>query len=330
MSTTKMIAIALGAALLSGCASNAGDTRNMKSESAPIRMQSNGQSPAELTEGRHIVPIKTLHNAPYVSLDDFAQATGYHGAWLRSGSYGVGDNDPAWMFRTGESNVDAGDETVNMSAPAVKEGNALYIPVDGLTPLFGSVTVFTVESEQVAFFPKPTPEETGVSGGGLDFADANPAAAPTTAKSGESAGNAPQAIPAIADSDRDNMIAFAKKYMGVKYEFGAEAYSESKTFDCSTFVRYVYDHFGLDLPRLARQQAKKGKTVDRDQLEPGDLLFFYVPGRFKSNETVGHVGMYYGGGKMIHASPKPEDGVQITDINKEYWKDTFLYAKRMI
>lgn len=330
MSMTKIIAIALGAALLSGCASNAGDTRNTKSESAPIRIQSNGQSPAELTEGRHIVPIKTLHNAPYVSLDDFAQATGYHGAWLRGGGYGVGDNDPAWMFRTGESNVDAGDESVNMSAPAVKEGNALYIPVDGLTPLFGSVTVFTVESGQVAFFPKPTPEETGVSGGGLDFGDANPAAAPTTAKHGASAGTAPQAIPAIADSDRDNMIAFAKKYMGVKYEFGAESYSESKTFDCSTFVRYIYDHFGLDLPRLARQQAKKGKTVDRDKLEPGDLLFFYVPGRFKSNETVGHVGMYYGGGKMIHASPKPEDGVQITDINKDYWKDTFLYAKRLI
>lgn len=329
MSMRKALAIALGAALLSGCAGNgAGDTKNMKEESAPMRIQANGQSPADLTEGRHLVPIKTLQNGPYVSLDDFALATGYHGAWLRNGSYGVGDNDPAWLFRTGESDVQAGDDTVRLPGPAVREGNSLYIPVDGLKPLFGDVTVFTVESEQVSFFPKPTPEGTGVSGVALDFADAKPDAAPTTAKPGSNGD--PQAVPAIADSERDDMISFAKKYMGVKYEFGAESYSQSKTFDCSTFVRYVYDHFGLDLPRLARQQAKKGKTVDRDQLKPGDLLFFYVPGRFKSNETVGHVGIYYGGGKMIHASPKPEDGVQITDINKEYWKDTFLYAKRLI
>lgn len=328
MRTSKLLAIALGTALLSGCANgnNAGDNKDLRQYSGPVKVQSNDQSAADLTEGRHIVPIKTLQNGPYVSLEDFTKATGYNGAWLRDGSYGVGDNDPEWTFHTGESHAMLAGDRIQLSAPAIKEGSSLYVPVDALKPLFGDVTVFAVETEQVAFFPKPTPHETGAQGTDLDFSD-DPAVKPTAAKPN---GAGEGVLPAIAESERDDMIKFAKKFMGVKYEFGASAYDKSGTFDCSTFVRHVYDEYGMDLPRLARQQAKEGKHINRDQLRPGDLLFFYVPGRFKSNETVGHVGMYYGNGKMIHASPKPEDGVQLTDINKPYWKETFLYAKRLI
>ena len=314
--------------MLSGCATHPGNTARSQSNSNPVKVRSSGQSPADLTEGRHLVPIKTIRNSPYVSLDDFAQATGYRGAWLRNGSYGVGDYDPAWTFRTDENGVRTANGTVRLSGPAVKEGNSLHIPVSGLKPLFGDVTVFAIESEQVAFFPKPSPEDTGAAGTGLDFKDAEQAAAPTTAK--PKPPESTEALPAIADSDRSGMIAFAKKFMGVKYVFGAEAYAQSHAFDCSTFVQHVYEHYGMDLPRLAREQAAKGTRVDRDKLKPGDLLFFYVPGRFKSNETVGHVGIYYGGGRMIHACPKPVDGVQVSDINKPYWKTTFLYAKRLI
>ncbi len=58
-------------------------------------------------------------------------------------------------------------------------------------------------------------------------------------------------------------------------------------------------------------------------------MFFYVPGRFKTNKTVGHVGIYIGNMQMLNASPKPKNGVQITNINKPYWKTTFLRAKRI-
>jgi hypothetical protein len=54
-----------------------------------------------------------------------------------------------------------------------------------------------------------------------------------------------------------------------------------------------------------------------------------VPGRFKTDKIVGHVGIYMGNNQMIHASPKPKDGVQITNINQPYWKKTFLSAKRL-
>jgi cell wall-associated NlpC family hydrolase len=128
----------------------------------------------------------------------------------------------------------------------------------------------------------------------------------------------------------DALVAFAKKYLGIVYEFGAGPYKESGTFDCSSFTQLVFEQFNVKLPRVASQQAEMGTYVARDNLQVGDLLFFYVPGRFKSNETVGHVGIYIGDGNMIHASPEPENGVQVTPINKEYWKDTFLYAKRYL
>jgi cell wall-associated NlpC family hydrolase len=69
--------------------------------------------------------------------------------------------------------------------------------------------------------------------------------------------------------------------------------------------------------------------VSRQSLRRGDLLFFYVPGRFKSNNVVGHVGIYIGNRQMIHAGTEPKNGVQIRSIDRDYWKRTFLSAKRV-
>ncbi|MFC5529355.1 C40 family peptidase [Cohnella yongneupensis] len=327
MGTRKLLTIAALAALLSGCASNPDNTvktRDLKPYSGPVKVQSNDGSPAKLTEEDSIVPIKTIDHTDYVALEDLTKAIGYHGKWLRSGSFGVGDTDPSWLFRTGESQVKHADQNIKMPAPAVKEGNKLYVPVTGLKPLFGSVTDFAVESKRVAFFPRPTMKTRSLAGHDLAFKD-DPLSAPMKVK--PPAGG-PRALSINSNSDRDDMIDYAEKYLGIKYDFGAEPYSKSGTFDCSTFVQHVYGHFGYDMPRLARQQAKEGKQIDRDSLKKGDLLFFFVPGRFKTKETVGHVGIYYGDGKMIHSCPKPKDGVQITDINKPYWQDTFMFAKR--
>lgn len=204
-----------------------------------------------------------------------------------------------------------------MPSSAIKEGDKLYVPVSSLEKLFGDVSVFTVESNNVAFFPKPTPEDTGANGQNQDFADAEPVEPAFSAQAAAS-----------SSSTGQSMIKFAKRFMGVKYDFGAGPYNRTKRFDCSSFTRYVYDQFDIDLPRVARQQANKGKYVARNKLKVGDLLFFYVPGRFKSSKVVGHVGIYMGNGNMIHSSPKPKNGVQITPINKPYWKDTYLYSRR--
>src|SRR5690606_20476667 len=116
-------------------------------------------------------------------------------------------------------------------------------------------------------------------------------------------------------------------FLGVPYEFGAEHYSSSKTFDCSSFIRYVYERFDVDLPRLARDQARKGSTVSRSNLQAGDLIFFTVPGRFSSDKIPGHVGMYIGDGKFIHTWGDP--GVQISPLDSGYWNEQILFMRRI-
>jgi len=315
MKLSNKSTIFLALLLAAGCVRNPGDTMNLKQHSSPVKMRTE-QSPATLEEGRHIVPVRKLQNAGYVSLRAIGQATGYRAEWLPDGTFGMGDNDPAWIFRTGESVVSIAGKPSRMPAPALKEGNELFVSATSLQQLIGDVTVFHIQEDEVAFFPKPSPRETGVSGKSADFAEelpANPRMNTASGNEGESS---------------SALLAFAKKFMGVRYVFGTGSYEQSKAFDCSSFTQYVFDHFGVNLPRVAKAQAEQGTFVSRDKLKAGDLMFFYVPGRFKSNETVGHVGIYLGDGNMIHASPKPEDGVQVTPIDKAYWKDTYLYAKR--
>ncbi|RIE04129.1 peptidoglycan endopeptidase [Cohnella faecalis] len=292
----------------------------MKKQSGTVKIHSSGQAPADLNEGRHVVKARTIHNTDYVALDEVSKAVGYNGKWLKDGSYGIGDYDVAYKFRTGDSTAVMREKAVKLPAPAVKEGNRLFVPSAGLGDWLGKEAAFSVEPGQVSFFPKPTAKETGETGATLDFKDKLPKA------------EGKFRVKANADNQTDNpaysLLEKAKKYIGVKYDFGAEPYSQSGKFDCSSFTNYLFSQYGVNLPRTADDQAQLGKSVSRDELQAGDLLFFYVPGRFKSNNKVGHVGIYMGDGNMIHSCPEPKDGVQITDINKPFWKETFLSAKR--
>jgi peptidoglycan DL-endopeptidase CwlO len=78
------------------------------------------------------------------------------------------------------------------------------------------------------------------------------------------------------------------------------------SFDCSGLMQYAYGAAGVGLPHSSRMQSQMGTPVSRDQLQPGDLVFFYSP--------VSHVGMYIGNGQMVHA-PTPGDVVKIADID---------------
>lgn len=132
----------------------------------------------------------------------------------------------------------------------------------------------------------------------------------------------------LKNVNEDALLRYAAKFKGVPYRFGASPYSRSKRFDCSSYTQHVYKKFGVNLPRTARAQAKRGYRVSIGNLQKGDMLFFFVPGRFNTNRTVGHVGIYAGNGRFIHTYGKP--GVTTTSINASYWKNTFLYAKRVV
>ncbi|MFC5451576.1 C40 family peptidase [Paenibacillus aestuarii] len=124
----------------------------------------------------------------------------------------------------------------------------------------------------------------------------------------------------------DSLISFSKQYMGTPYQFNAGPYESSRAFDCSSFVQHVFGHFGISLPRSSQEQSTLGTLVDRSNLRPGDLLFFYTPGRYSSNRIVGHLGMYIGNNEMINTYGAP--GVTITPLDA-YWQGRLLFAKRI-
>ena len=97
----------------------------------------------------------------------------------------------------------------------------------------------------------------------------------------------------------------AKKYLGVKYVYGG---TTPAGFDCSGLVKYVFNKNGISVSRTSASQALQGKKVSTSDLQPGDLLFFTKNGR------VHHVGIYAGGGQMIHA-PHTGDVVRYAPIS---------------
>ncbi|CAI6082162.1 C40 family peptidase [Cohnella sp. JJ-181] len=313
------------AALLAvaGCTDNPGDTANLSQRYAPVRVKTHDQTQADQAAETSVIQLHSIHRTGYVSLADVARAAGYTGRWLGDGSYGIGDNDPRWRFRTGESRVLKDGSERKMPAPAVKESDRLYVPAAGLTELFGNELAMRTNGRTISLLPRAFGHEAGHGGAGMAFGDG----APKASRTGSGGG---QLRIASTAGDASDIIERGRKYLGVKYDFGTGDYAKTGLFDCSSFVQFLFADKGINLPRTAREQANYGTAVSRDNLQAGDLMFFYVPGRFKTDKTVGHVGIYMGGGNMLHSSPEPEDGVQITDINKDYWQETFLYAKRLL
>jgi cell wall-associated NlpC family hydrolase len=93
------------------------------------------------------------------------------------------------------------------------------------------------------------------------------------------------------------VVDFAKHFVGTRYVYGGS--SPRSGFDCSGLVRYVYGHFGISLPHSSYSQFDLGRRVGRWALRPGDLVFF---------DGLGHVGMYVGNGRFIHA---PHSGTRV-------------------
>ena len=126
----------------------------------------------------------------------------------------------------------------------------------------------------------------------------------------------------IRDKASD-MVLTAMNFLGVPYVRGGS--SVERGFDCSGFTRHVFEmSVGLVLPRRADEQATaKGLIkVKREELKPGDLVFFNTLKR-----TFSHVGIYVGDGKFIH-SPRTGGEVRVEDMRFVYWAKRFTGARR--
>ena len=122
-----------------------------------------------------------------------------------------------------------------------------------------------------------------------------------------------------ASSSGATVVAKAKSYIGYKYVYGGS--SPSTGFDCSGFTSYIYKQFGVSLNRTAAGQYSNGTAVSRANLQPGDLVMFGKSG-------INHVGIYIGGGMIVHAE-NSSTGVTTDTINSGYYNNNYVGARRI-
>jgi cell wall-associated NlpC family hydrolase len=113
------------------------------------------------------------------------------------------------------------------------------------------------------------------------------------------------------------VVGFARRFLGVRYSYGGS--SPRSGFDCSGFVRYVYAHFGVSLAHSSFADFVRGRRVGRWAMKPGDLVFF---------DSAGHVGIYVGKGRFIHA---PHSGTVVRIETMAGWYSIrFDGARRLL
>ena len=128
----------------------------------------------------------------------------------------------------------------------------------------------------------------------------------------------------VSEVDRQKLLEDAKYFKGGKYVWGG---TTPQGFDCSGYVQYLYKKHHVNLPRTAWAQSKKGVSVNKENLQKGDLLFFLTDK--KRGIPVTHVGIYIGNGNFIHAASKKK-GIIISPITHGSYARCFVKATRLI
>ncbi|MFI5366194.1 MAG: C40 family peptidase [Candidatus Binatia bacterium] len=123
----------------------------------------------------------------------------------------------------------------------------------------------------------------------------------------------------MPEGDGSPVLELAAQFLGRPYRFG----SDYGAFDCSGFVRRVFLKVGVDLPHSAREQFTFGDHVSRNDLEPGDLVFFR-----NGRRHVTHVGIYVGDDKFVHAASHGGQ-VQVDSLDESYYAHHYIGARRI-
>jgi len=191
-------------------------------------------------------------------------------------------------------------------------------------------SVAACASTGAVYTPRPFPIPGGGGGSTAIPAPADPSAPPVASNPPATAppmvpppktpGRSNPVMPGRGNADGYALSGTAMSLRGAPYKDGG---MDPTGFDCSGFVRYVYEQHGVEMPRQVREQFRLGKTVDRDRLEPGDLVFFstVAPG-------ASHVGIMIGGDQFVHA-PSERGVVRVESLGQQYWASRFIGAKRV-
>ena len=115
-------------------------------------------------------------------------------------------------------------------------------------------------------------------------------------------------------------VKMAEEFIGTPYRSGG---TTPNGVDCSGLTFAVYRQIGIKLPRTSHAQARAGSHIDRDQLRPGDLVFF------GSGSSINHVGIYAEDGEFIHASTRSRS-VRFDSLDNKYFRNRYVGARRVL
>lgn len=183
-----------------------------------------------------------------------------------------------------------------------------YMSGDYLTPVKAKPAPVAVNADN-------TGNDTGNNSD--DSKSNNPGKTPVSLSAGNGSGSG------------SDLVDYALSFCGVPYVYGGASPSG---FDCSGFTMYVYSHFGYSLPHGATTQMDYGYAVSMSELSPGDLVFFFDPAYADSGAS--HVGIYIGGGQIVHASSGPGYCVKVSSFYGDsstgsYYGDVYLTARHI-
>lgn len=129
--------------------------------------------------------------------------------------------------------------------------------------------------------------------------------------------------PALADAPLEEIPMYAVSLVGSPYRMGGT--SPQTGVDCSGFVGHVFkETAGVTLPRDARSISQAALRIDKDELRPGDLVFFNTLRR-----PFSHVGIYLGDDRFVHATSSRTGAVMVSNLNDHYWRSRFNGARRV-
>ncbi|MBR5537009.1 MAG: C40 family peptidase [Clostridia bacterium] len=126
-----------------------------------------------------------------------------------------------------------------------------------------------------------------------------------------------------ASGTRQQIVDYAANFLGCKYVYGGNTPSG---FDCSGYVKYVFNHFGVELTRTSASQYSNSVHIKKSELQVGDLVFF---SQTAGSSKVGHVGIYVGGGQFIHAAA-PGKGVRYDSLSDSYYTSHYIGSGRVL
>ena len=268
--------------------------------------------PSSIQVGEQItmadVPVRvSAEGQAWVPLREAVESLDYTYEWeAETAVFQMGFTDVLYSVTMNSTEATAEENTVQLPSPPQLINDVPFMSTASLSTLWGIRVTWNKQENKIIIAARDDFDKD------IDQEQADPE---------EGTG-----VLALRDINQGALLRYAYQFRGVPYRFGAAPYPHSRRFDCSSFTQYVFKRYGVSLPRTSRNQAKMGYRVSLNNLNSGDLLFFYVPGRYQTNRIVGHVGIYIGSGRILHTYG--EGGVKV-DTLTSYWKRTFLFARRV-